>query len=236
MNVWTLFRDEFRFLTFRSVSPAIQTHWRAYLAFGLIFTWLAGIGRYWDNPRAGLWQHLGLGSLAYVFVLGALLWAILSPLRPNSWKYRNVLLFVALTSPPAVLYAIPVERFMSPDAAMAANGWFLEIIAAWRVALLGSFLIRVGGLKPMAALVGTLLPLRLIVITLTVLNLEHVVFNFMGGFRSEDQSSSDIAYEIVMMLSMLSCLALPFLLVGYGLLISSSKASKPLSTTKAPEG
>ena len=54
----TLLLDEWRFLTFRPMSPAIRTHWQAYLAFGLLFTWLAGVGRYWDNPRAGLWQQL----------------------------------------------------------------------------------------------------------------------------------------------------------------------------------
>jgi len=96
----TLLHDEWRLLTFRPMSQAIRTHWHAYLVFGLIFTWLAGIGRYWDNPRAELWQYLGLGSVAYVFVLALIIWAILAPLRPKNWSYRNVLLFLTLTAPP----------------------------------------------------------------------------------------------------------------------------------------
>jgi hypothetical protein len=36
---------------------------RLYLAIGLVAACLAGIGRYWDNPRAHLWQHLGMGSV-----------------------------------------------------------------------------------------------------------------------------------------------------------------------------
>ncbi|MFL6259215.1 MAG: hypothetical protein ACJ76Y_05835, partial [Thermoanaerobaculia bacterium] len=105
--------DELRLLTFRAPSQAVATNWKAYLAFGLFFTWLAGVGRYWDNPRAELWQLAGLGSIAYVFVLAVILWLLLAPLRPKNWSYRNVLTFVTLTAPPAVLYAIPVERFMS---------------------------------------------------------------------------------------------------------------------------
>src|SRR3712207_7552248 len=44
------------------------------LAFGLACTWLVGVGRYWDNPRASLLQHLGVGSVVYVFALALLLW------------------------------------------------------------------------------------------------------------------------------------------------------------------
>ncbi len=105
----TLLLNEWRFLTFRPVSSAVPAHWRALLIFGLLFTWLAGIGRYWDNPRAHVWQYLGLGSVAYVFVLALIIWLLLAPLRPKNWSYRNVLLFITLTAPPAILYAIPVR-------------------------------------------------------------------------------------------------------------------------------
>jgi hypothetical protein len=66
--------DALRVLTFRKPSPDIASSWQAYLAFGLAFTWIAGVGRYWDSPRAELWQHLGFGSLAYVFVLALIIW------------------------------------------------------------------------------------------------------------------------------------------------------------------
>jgi hypothetical protein len=54
-------KDVFRTLTFRHPSSEIEAEWKAYLIFGLVLTWLAGVGRYWDSPRADLWQHLGLG-------------------------------------------------------------------------------------------------------------------------------------------------------------------------------
>ncbi len=211
----TLLIEEARFLTFRPVSSAVHTHWQAFLAFGLVFTWLAGIARYWDNPRAYLWQHLGFGSIAYVFVLALVIWLLLAPLRPKNWSYRNVLLFITLTAPPAILYAIPVERFMAADAAGAANAWFLAVVAAWRVSLFAVFLHRVGGLRAGAVVVGTLLPLAIIVVTLSSLNLEHVVFDLMSGIREEARSQNDAAYDIVFMLSVLSFLAAPFLVVAY---------------------
>lgn len=208
-------KDEVRLLTFRRPSAALQAHWRTYLAFGLVCAWLAGLGRYWDNPRAALWQHLGLGSVAYVFVLAALLWALLAPLRPSRWTYRNVLLFVTLTSPPAFLYAIPVEQFMSAATARATNSWFLALVAAWRVALLYVFLKRFARLSGNALLVAMLLPMAMIVIALAALNLEHATFDFMGGLRDDGGTPNDGAYAFVSLLSMLCVLLAPFLIAGY---------------------
>ncbi len=211
--------DNWRILTFRRPSPAIATHWRWYLGVGLAVTWLAGIGRYWDSPRAHLAQHLGLGSLAYVFALAALLWIVIAPLKPPRWSFRQVLVFVTLCSPPALLYAIPVERFMSLEAAQAANAWFLAIVASWRVALLIVFLKRAAGLSVAATLVGTLLPLCCIIVALSILNLEHVVFSLMAGIAPEQQSSADLSYGIVFLLSVFSTLLAPVVLAWYGVLV-----------------
>ncbi|MBN8481268.1 MAG: hypothetical protein J0L88_06705 [Xanthomonadales bacterium] len=207
--------DALRVLTFRRPSPAIATHWPGYLAFGLACTWLAGIGRYWDSPRAAWWQHLGLGSLAYVVVLAAILWLLLMPLRPARWSYRNVLVFVTLTAPPALLYAIPVERFMTLATAQATNAVFLGIVALWRVALLAWFLARMAGLRAHAILVATLLPITLIVVALAMLNLEHVVFNIMAGIRPEDRSPNDLAYLVVVNIAFWSVLLAPILVLAY---------------------
>lgn len=218
----TLLIDEWRFLTFRPVSPAIHTNWQAYLAFGLFFTWLAGMGRYWDNPKAELWQSLGVGSLAYVFVLASIIWLLLAPLRPRHWSYRNVLLFITLTAPPAVLYAIPVERFVSADAARVANAWFLAVVATWRVALFSVFLKRAAGFGIGTVIVATLLPLAIIVIALSALNLEHVVFEIMSGIREDQRSPNDAAYSVVFLLSLLSFTVAPFLVLAYLILVYRS--------------
>lgn len=211
--------DNWRILTFRRPTNSISIHWRAYLLFGLFVTWLAGIGRYWDNPRAHLVQHLGLGSLAYVFVLAAVLWLLLAPLKPARWSFRQVLIFVTFCSPPALLYAIPVERLMSLEAAQSTNAWFLAVVATWRVVLLGAFLLRAAGLRPASAFVGTLLPICLIIASLSFLNLEHVVFSIMAGIAPEQRSPADLSYSIVFLLSLVSFAVGPFLLVWYGVLV-----------------
>jgi hypothetical protein len=214
----TIIVDALGVLMFRRPSAAISEHWPSYLAFGLFFTGLAGIGRYWDNPRAEWWQQLGLGSIAYVFVLALLLWFVVAPLRPKRWSYQSVLVFLTLTAPPAVLYAIPVERFLPLSDAQAANAWFLFVVAAWRVALLVWFLRSAAGLSGGAVGVATLLPLTLIIVALGVLNLEHVVFEIMSGNRGA-ASGNDMAYGVVFLLTSLSLIAAPFLFIAYVVLV-----------------
>ena len=53
-------------------------------------------------------------------------WLVIWPLRPKEWSYKKVLTFVSLTSAPAILYAIPVERFLSLPTARSVNAWFLS--------------------------------------------------------------------------------------------------------------
>lgn len=175
------------------------------------------MGRWWDDPEAHLLQHLGLGSVVYVFVLGFLLWLLTKPLGPEDWSYRSVLTFVALTSPPAILYAIPVERFLDLETARLVNVWFLAFVAAWRVGLLVFYLRRLAGLPWYSVVVATLLPLTMIVTALTGLNLERAVFDIMGGLR-EEGTPSDRAYEVLVVLTLFSTILVGPLLLGYGLI------------------
>ena len=196
---------------------------------GLSFTVLAGMGRYWDNPRAYFWQKLGLGSVIYTFVLAAFLWAIIRPLRPARWSYLNVLVFVTLTAPPALLYAIPVERLVEYGLAENLNVTFLAIVAIWRVALLVAFLRRVARLSGMAILVATTLPLALIVCALTALNLEHVVFDFMAGNTDPQRPANMGAYFAVAFIAVISVFAAPILLAIYASLVREARRGRPVS-------
>jgi hypothetical protein len=204
-------------LLFRPFRPNIKEHWRAYLAWGLFVTWLAGVGRYWDHPNASGWQYAGLGSVAYVFVLSAFLWAIVAPLRPRNWSFVGVLIFVTLTSLPALLYAIPVEKFMSLAAAQTANVIFLAIVASWRVALLIVFLKRAAALTATGVTVASLLPLTIIVTALAALNLEKAVFEIMGG--NMQQTQNDAAYFILLVITVLSVVLSPVMLIIYCVLV-----------------
>jgi hypothetical protein len=206
-----------RLLTFRITREELLLFNYKHLAFGIACTWIVGIGRWWDDPGANLLQHLGIGSVVYVFLLSLLLGLVIWPLKPQNWSYRHVLTFVSLTSPPAILYAIPVERFTSLETARSLNVWFLAIVAAWRVALLFFYLSRHARLSAFSIAVAALLPITFIVVTLTVLNLERAVFDVMGGLR-EGGTANDSAYGVLVALTILSTILFIPLLVCYILL------------------
>ncbi len=206
--------DAWRLLTFRLSAERIAAFGGGHLVLGLVLTWLVGMGRYWDDPRAELAQRLGLGSVVYVFVLAELLYLIVKPLTHNpDWTYWHVLTYVTLVAPPAALYAIPIERYVPLAQASEINVWFLAVVAVWRVALMFRLYSVFGGLRWFPVVVTGLLPLTLIVTSLLFLNLQHVVYDIMGGFR--DPSSADGAYEVVMFLTFISVFAFPVLGVIY---------------------
>ena len=221
----------FRLLFFRARREELLGFDYRHLLFGLACTWVVGMGRWWDDPRAHLLQHLGVGSVVYVFVLSLLLWLLALPLRPDGWSYRHVLTFVSLTSPPALLYAIPVERFFPLETAAMLNVWFLAAVASWRVSLYVFFLRRFARLDGPCQAVLTLLPIALIIATLAVLNLERAVFQIMSGLG--ERTANDGAYTILVMLTALSFYgALP--LIGSYLAMISGYRRRPGLPEQAP--
>jgi len=203
-----------RLLTFRISRDEFLRFNYKHLAFGVACTWIVGVGRWWDDPGANLLQHLGVGSVIYIFILALLLWLVVRPLKPQGWSYRHVLTFVSLTSPPAILYAIPVERFTTLETARTLNVWFLAVVAAWRVALLVFYLRRHARLSSFSIAVAALLPMTFIIVTLTVLNLERAVFDLMGGLRGGG-TANDSAYGILVGLTVLSMILFIPLLICY---------------------
>ena len=210
-----LLKTQLAFLAFRPVRIDVRGHFRQWFAFVLVVTWIAGLGRYWDHPSAQAWQYAGLGSVAYLFCLSTLLFLVVWPLRPRNWSWRGVLVFVGLTSLPALLYATPVERFADLGTAQAVNAWFLGIVALWRVALLARYLATAAGLHWLTVLIVMTMLLSGIVFSLAILNLEHVVFDIMAGIRESDASPNDTAYVIVFMLGALSMPVFPVAFVLY---------------------
>lgn len=213
MNYAALTRTNFRILTFQSTEAELQALGPAHLRWGLLWTWLAGVGRYWDHPNPHLIQRLGLGSVVYVFIFAAFMWAVLWPLRPRGHSFIHLLTYVSLVSPPALLYAIPVEKFLTMAGATQANIAFLGMVALWRLALLFRFL-RVGcGMGRLRTLVGALLPMMVIIAALALLNLERAVFNIMGGLTKG--TANDGAYFVILLLTFISVYAFPVFLMTY---------------------
>ncbi len=180
---------------------------------GLIGTWIVGMGRYWDDSEAKLLQHLGLGSVIYIFVLAFIIWLIVKPFLVEDWNYFTVLTFISLTSFPAIFYAIPVERIVSIEIANTMNVWFLAIVAAWRLLLLFYFIYQFTRLSVLNILTITLMPICLIISVLTALNLHRVVFNIMGGIRNP--TSHDSTYGVLVILTMGSIILIGPLLISY---------------------
>lgn len=190
---------------------------------GLAGTWLVGMGRYWDDPGAKVLQHLGLGSVIYIFVLALFIWVILIPYRIEKWSYFTVLTFIGLTSFPAIFYAIPVEKFLSIETANTINVWFLAVVAAWRLALLYYFLKNFTKLHTRDIITVTLMPMCIIISILTLLNLHRVVFNIMGGVRNP--TPHDSSYFVLMFLTGISLILSIPLLIAYGVGIYKRRKS-----------
>jgi uncharacterized membrane protein len=184
-----------------------------HLAVGMIGTWLVGIGRYWDDPKADLFRSMGLGSVVYVFVLAFILWLLVKPFFVKEWSYQGVLTFVTLTSFPGLLYAIPVERWTDIDTAALINVWFLAVVAFWRLALLFFYFRRITGLNYLYISIVALLPVCLIIVTLTIFNIEKGMFQVMGGIR--EKTSDDLVNQILFLLSLVSTMLAGPLVIGY---------------------
>ena len=203
-----------RLLTFKITRDEILQFNKIHFIFGLFGTWIVGMGRYWDDKGASLLQHLGFGSVIYIFILPGFIWLILTPFFIDNWNYFTVLTFISLTSFPAVFYAIPVERFFTVQTANTMNVWFLAIVAGWRLGLLFYFLKHFTRLSAGNILTVTLMPICLIISVLTMLNLHKVVFNVMSGIRNP--SPHDSSYLVLMLLTGISAIMTPILLIAYG--------------------
>lgn len=208
-----------RLLTFRLSRDELLALDHRHLVAGLLATWLVGMGRTWDDPAVGLARKTGVGSVVYVFLLSFVLWLAALPMRTGTSArlgYRQVLTFVTLTAPPAALYAIPVERVTSIDAAISLNLAFLGVVASWRVALLFHYFSRAGGLRWYVVIVTSLLPLASIVSSLTFLKLAEGVISIMGGLR--ERHADDGVNEILVVLTALSyVVALPLIAAYFAL-------------------
>ena len=219
-----LFNDIYLLLSFKITKEEINEFSKKHLIAGVLGTWLVGMGRYWDDPGAKLLQHLGLGSVIYIFVLAVIIWLIVYPYKVKNWNYFTVLTFISLTSFPAIFYAIPVERFVSLAVANTINVWFLAIVAIWRLALLFFFIRRTTDLEWWKVLTIGLLPVCLIVASLTALNLHRVVFNIMGGIRTE--TAHNAAYMVLLYLTIVSVALVGPLLIAYFVGIYKTRRKK----------
>ncbi len=75
-----------RLLTFRLTREEMLAFKWSHFFAGLAGTWVVGMGRYWDHGKASLMQHLGIGSVIYIFILAGLIWLIVKPYFVEDWS------------------------------------------------------------------------------------------------------------------------------------------------------
>jgi hypothetical protein len=233
-------RTNLRFLAFRQAPIAGEDRGR-FIATALVCTWLAGLARHWDHTDPLWWQRFGLGSLAYLFAAAALVWLVGAPLYPRAWRYLDVLLFVALTSPLAWAHALPIDRWLSVEDAATTNAWILAVVATWRVALLVRHFKIVAGLPGWLAVTAALLPLAAIVAAATLWWLHHAMLD--SGTEPDGPvsvptttSGDDSRAGVVIVLAVASCFLAPWLAMIYAAAVVMREAPEPNAAPRADHG
>lgn len=206
MNFRQAFSDLGKFLTFRATPEIYDRIGPEHAVLGFASTWMVGIARNWDFPDAPDLARLGLGSVAYIFILSFVLFAMAWPISYEKRNYWHVLTGVSMTAAPGLVYGIPVEMFLSPEGAQGANLFFLLVVASWRVGLACHYLFKgcENGIREVLAIL--LLPISLIVIALVSTGRAGYVMQFMGGLRRDPSAPNAIVDEAI---ATLYCLAWP---------------------------
>lgn len=185
---------------------------------GLLFVLSAGFAREYDGEDLlhEPW-HLFIplaASLVTSTILYCVLWVVMRGWKtfPDEWgTFRAFVALYWMTAPLAWIYAIPVERFLSPVDATAANFWFLGVIAAWRVLLI----IRVVSVLFHAPVIQTAFPVLFFADTvlLTLLRfMPRPIVPLMGGVRLT-QAEAMIA-DVTCTTAALGLLIWPILALG----------------------
>jgi hypothetical protein len=140
MRIGTLFRY---LIGNRQAILEIASDRRA-LGIGFLFVLSAGFAREYDGKDLlhepwHLFIPLG-ASLLNSFLLFLIPYTLLArkskECLPFKAAYRTFLGLFWMTAPLAWLYAIPFDRFLTPEDATQANLWALAIVSTWRVCLM----------------------------------------------------------------------------------------------------
>lgn len=214
LRIKTALRSIGRILTFRATRGDIKDDVWPLLLIGVLLTWAVGYGRWWDDPRdLPYFARMGYGSVLYVFVLSAILWIVSYPVAKERVGFGHVLAFVAATSLPGIVYALPVEAISASGTASAYNVAALIFVSTYRVALLVWFFRKILEMRLWPAIVATFLPISCITAVISLADLGHKILNMMGGFRGN--VSQTAAEAVVLAIGYTSFCLAPFLLVAY---------------------
>ncbi|MEX2119164.1 MAG: hypothetical protein WD847_06110 [Pirellulales bacterium] len=191
----------------------------AAVCLGALFVLSAGFAREYDAKDLSHepW-HLAIplaASLATSFGLFGLVCAAARPRGLSGrWFFQTYPAFLALywmTAPLAWLYALPVERFLSPADAARANIALLGIVSAWRVALM----VRVLAVLFNTSWRSTVWVVMLFATTLVLLLLYLAglpIIDIMGGI--ERTEAEEVVNNVATWACFLSLITWPLWLAG----------------------
>lgn len=137
-----------------------------------------------------------------------------------------------MTAPMAWLYAIPYERWMSPEAAISCNLWTLAFVASWRVVLMTRVVAVVYGVNPVPAFFLVMLFADAVVIA--VMGLAPLpVIDIMGGVRGPAREAllASVAFSV----SVLAILSAPVWILGALISLVGFRPMWPVVTHPKPE-
>lgn len=207
MNFRQAFGDLGRFLTFRGTPEMFDRIGIEHAILGFATTWIVGIARNWDYPDAPDFARMGLGSLAYILLLSLVIFLMAWPISYEKRNYWHVLTCVSMTAAPGLIYGVPVEKFVSIEAAQGANVAFLAVVATWRVGLAIHYLLRGCQNSALAVASILMLPISLVVIGLVQTGRAGYVIEIMGGLN-RNRTGPDVAVDDA--IATMFCLAWPF--------------------------
>ncbi len=203
-------------LTFRLTPEEYDRLGFKHLLFGLATAWLVGYGRWWDRPDdVSPFLRSGALSVLTVIGLGFLLHRVMTGLVPRHEGHMRTAAYVSLTSLPAAIYALPLERWMELEQARTGNVAMLAVVAAWRVALYVYLLRRIAGFPIYTTIVTTLLPLAVIICFVTISGTQFRVLSIMTGVTVDPPppSTAETRFDIIASLSCLSLVLTPVLVI-----------------------
>ncbi len=227
----------------RAILDVARSPWS--ILIGVLFVVSAGLAREYDGEYLVLepWHalrplgaSLASGTLLFVIVhLAAMIRGDSSGANERPPLHRAYVSWMGLfwmTAPMAWLYAIPYERWMSPEVAISCNLWTLAFVAAWRVVLMTRVVAVVYGVNPVPAFFLVMLFADAVVVA--VMGLAPLpVIDIMGGVRGPAREAllASVAFNV----SVLAILSSPVWILGALISLVGFRPMWPVVTHAKPE-
>ena len=188
---------------------------------GLILVFSAGLAREYDGQDLlhEPWHLLlplvaSLGTSIVLYLLLRIVEVGNGSEVNRFWSgYWSFLGLYWMTAPLALLYAIPVERFLAEADATRANLWLLGFVSLWRVLLITRVASVLWNVRFMAAFFPVML-FATSVALLLVWMMPKPVVEVMGGIRLSE--ADQVVFGVTIMVQLLGLVAWPVCLVGTG--------------------